>query len=144
MRGLSQLLATRGIAAGSDFEIASALVRGLSNGLHFSTKTIEGLGLVTFHVLLLKTRAIPALLAGVGIPSSLLQMVAVSGPLFGADALLGNSCVAAGEGPVTASERSAYGRAWHIRFLCQACWVTRAQKSLVGSGRYGLLHSALN
>jgi hypothetical protein len=86
MRDVSELFAGAGADAGSRFEIARSILRGLRNGLHFSTKTFEGLNLFVFFVLLFRANAVPLLLAGFGIPAALLQMVAVSRPLFGQEA----------------------------------------------------------
>jgi hypothetical protein len=83
MRDGSELFAGAGADAGSRFEIARSILRGLRNGLHFSTKTFEGLNLLVFFLLLYRANAVPLLLAGVGMPAALLQMVAVGRPLFG-------------------------------------------------------------
>ena len=83
MRGVSEMFVAAGPDSGSRFEIAKVIVGGLRNGLHFSTKTFEGVNLLAFYLLLFRARAVPRLLAAAGIPAALLHMVGVGGPLFG-------------------------------------------------------------
>ena len=60
-------------------------MRGLRTGLHFSTKTFEGVNLLAFYLLLMRAKAVPRPLASVGMAAAVLQMFAVGGPLFGND-----------------------------------------------------------
>jgi len=83
MRDLSELFVGAGAEAGSRFESARAVVRGLRNGMHFTGKLLGGASVLAFFLLLFRARLVPRWLSSFGAGAALLQMASVARPLFG-------------------------------------------------------------
>lgn len=87
MRALSEQYLQAGPDAAARFEPSANVVRLLRAGVHFSTKTLEGVEVLAFFALLWAVRGVPRALAGAGMAAALLQMAAVSRPLFGQEVI---------------------------------------------------------
>jgi len=83
MRGVSELYLASDPGARVQLDGATAVARGLRNGIHFSNKMMGGASVLAFYLLLFKARAIPRPLAAFGIVAAPLQMIGVALPLFG-------------------------------------------------------------
>jgi hypothetical protein len=85
MQPLSHAFVSAGADAAAQFEPARQLLRGLRNGIHFPDKLMGGCSVLLFYFLLLRSRAVPASLAALGMVASFLQMFSVGQELFGFD-----------------------------------------------------------
>ena len=83
MRDLSELFVGAGAEAGSRFESARGVVRGLRNRMHFTGKLLGGASVLAFFLLLFRARLVPRWLSSFGAGAALLQMASVARPLFG-------------------------------------------------------------
>ena len=83
MRDLSELFVGAGAEAGTRFETASAVIRGLRNGMHFTGKVLGGASVMAFFLLLFRARLVPRWMSAFGALAALLQMASVARPLFG-------------------------------------------------------------
>ena len=73
-------------AAGqSGTDLATAVLRGLRNGVHFTDKLLGGINVALMFTLLLRGRLLPAWLAWAGIVAALVQMVGVAHGVLGFD-----------------------------------------------------------
>jgi len=87
MRDLSELFVRAGAEAGTRFETASAVIRGLRNGMHFTGKVLGGASVMAFFLLLFRARLVPRWMSAFGALAALLQMASVARPLFGGEVI---------------------------------------------------------
>jgi hypothetical protein len=69
--------------ARAGYDAASALLSGLRNGIHFSTKLVEGFDLALFFILLGRAGAISRWIVVLALPAWLAQLIGVSYGIFG-------------------------------------------------------------